>query len=695
MHWMYAGFAVVFSLTSMAHNNGSLSDLLSSPDVFATESEAAAFESTLWNTYLSASNQDAQRKAQHDRRELRYGDKVMKFSLDRIGNKPSNGYPVYIALHGGGGAPSSVNDSQWQHMKIYYKDSVKNGIYVAPRGITDTWNLHFRDESYPLYDRLIENLIAYEGADPNRIYLLGFSAGGDGVYQIVPRMPDRFAAANMSAGHHNWIEFDNLYNTPFLIQVGERDTAYNRHHVGAENHLKLNELNARHGGGYIHDAFIHYNGSHNSWRDNNAQSPKYSVIKDPHKWRYENDRTTIQVNTNAIDWLKRYERATPKKIIWDLKTRAPRTTTWGKAYVDANAAIEASADLFYWLKLDDNDVKDGRIEAEIKPEENAIYLSNVSGVKNLRILLHRALFDFTRPVTVYLNNQKLSETTPALRVSVMTRTLLERGDPALLFHDELSVSIPSLSALTASNDQFSYCSNGRCSLMSADHFRRVRNFPETIAYTCKKDNHYALTFDDGPTSNWETVLAILEQHNVPATFFVVGKNLETETGREWVQKAYAKGHDIANHSFTHPSLIKLSDVQIAHELIQTQNNILAALGDTKRSRRASSIVRPPFGDIDDHVEAIAHHHGFSTVRWNSDRYDWQLSEADGPLVKQRVLDHLRFVNNAAGHAPFNRSIIDVNHDKSQATVSVLNEIIPLIKEAGYEFVTISECLDAE
>ena len=60
-------------------------------------------------------------------------------------------------------------------------------------GISDTWDLHFQEDSYPLYDRLIQNMIYTCNADPNRVYLLGFSAGGDGVYQILPRMADRFA----------------------------------------------------------------------------------------------------------------------------------------------------------------------------------------------------------------------------------------------------------------------------------------------------------------------------------------------------------------------------------------------------------------------------------------------------------------------------------------------------------------------
>lgn len=72
----------------------------------------------------------------------------MKYTVSVIGEPEENGYPVYIALHGGGGAPRELNDSQWEHMQIYYRDSVKCGICVAPRGVRDTWNTHFNDESY-------------------------------------------------------------------------------------------------------------------------------------------------------------------------------------------------------------------------------------------------------------------------------------------------------------------------------------------------------------------------------------------------------------------------------------------------------------------------------------------------------------------------------------------------------------------
>ena len=77
-------------------------------------------------------------------------------------------------------------------------------------------------------------MILCHSVDPNRVYLLGYSAGGDGVYQITPRMADRWAGANMSAGHPNGVGLVNLYHVPFVIQVGECDSAYNRNKVGGD-----------------------------------------------------------------------------------------------------------------------------------------------------------------------------------------------------------------------------------------------------------------------------------------------------------------------------------------------------------------------------------------------------------------------------------------------------------------------------
>lgn len=685
--------ALLFASLSFAENSvdkSSFSELLKSPEVFS-DNAVSEVSNSLWQKYLDTAQKDSVRKTQHEQRRLVYGDKAMRFSLDKIGEPKKTGYPVYIALHGGGTAPAYVNDSQWQHMKVYYKDSVDNGIYVATRGVSDTWNLHFMDESYALYDRLIENLIAYEGADPNRIYFLGFSAGGDGVYQVVPRMPDRFAAANMSAGHHNWIRFDNLLNTPFLMQVGERDGAYSRNKVAAENYVALDALSAQHQG-YVHDLFIHTNGNHNGWYDNDPSGQNHSVMKNPKAWLLNNDRTEAQKNTNAVHWLKNYERATlPSKVIWDLSTRSPRSKTWGASYGDQSSDVKATRDLFYWLEVSAT-AESGRIEAEVNIKDNAVMLKEVTNVDTFKILLSRDLFDFSRPVKVFFKGAKIAQVNPEAKMSVMARTLLERGDRSFMFEDEIEVSIPKVGMRSVDPKTFVYCTDGRCTYMSPEEFKAKRNFPLDLNYTCQKNHQYAMTFDDGPGANFPEVLRILEKHNVKATFFVNGMNLEGAQGKDWAKRAADAGHQIANHTYYHKSLVELSKEEVAADLKKTEQAILEATGDSAKARLGSKILRPPFGNISPEVQEVVNDLGFYSVRWNSDRYDWKLSATDGQTVKDRLKQHLTFRSRVAKDMGVNRSILDLNHDGSMATLSVLDEMISMIKEGGFDMVTVSECL---
>src|SRR5437773_6454719 len=105
----------------------------------------------------------------------------MKYHMVKQGKMPEGGYPLYIALHGGGGVPAEYNNNSWQRMQNNYLRSIRYGIYVVPRGVINTWDMHFQPESYVLYDRLIENMILFESINSDKVYLLGHSAGGDGV----------------------------------------------------------------------------------------------------------------------------------------------------------------------------------------------------------------------------------------------------------------------------------------------------------------------------------------------------------------------------------------------------------------------------------------------------------------------------------------------------------------------------------
>ena len=143
----------------------------------------------------------------------------MKYHLNTYGDMPPNGWSLFISLHGGGGVSPEINERQWnRHKKLY---SLEGGNSFNPRSPTDTWNMWHQDHIDRIFNRLIQNMIAKYNVNPNRIFLLGYSAGGDGVYQLAPRMADRFAAASMSAGHPNDASPLGLRNIGFSIHMGK------------------------------------------------------------------------------------------------------------------------------------------------------------------------------------------------------------------------------------------------------------------------------------------------------------------------------------------------------------------------------------------------------------------------------------------------------------------------------------------
>ncbi len=168
--------------------------------------------------------------------------------LTRVfGAAPADGRSLWISMHGGGGAPAQVNDQQWQNQIRLYEPP--EGIYIAPRAPTDNWNLWHEGHIDDLFDRLIENCVLLAGVNPDKVYLMGYSAGGDGVYQLAPRMADRFAAASMMAGHPNDASPLGLRNLPFAIFSGAEDAAYRRNKVAAEWAAKLDALAQQDPGG--------------------------------------------------------------------------------------------------------------------------------------------------------------------------------------------------------------------------------------------------------------------------------------------------------------------------------------------------------------------------------------------------------------------------------------------------------------
>jgi len=195
----------------------------------------------------------------------------------------------------------------------------------------------------------------------------------------------------------------------------------------------------------------------------------------------------------------------------------------------------------------------------------------------------------------------------------------------------------------------------------------------------------ALTFDDGPDEKWTPqILDILKRENVRASFFVIGGN--GQANPELVKRLVAEGHDIGNHTFTHPNLGEVPGEITVLELNATQRLIESLTGRSTRLFRA-----PYFGDAEptspDEVEpaARAKELGYIIVGLRVDPDDWALPGADA--IVQRTVDGL------TNPDPDRRGQVVLLHDgggdRSQ-TVAALPTLIRELRRRGYRFVTVSE-----
>jgi len=312
-------------------------------------------------------------------KQITIGDKTLKWESKRFGDAAPGKRSLWISMHGGGNASAAVNDQQWRNQIRLYEPA--EGIYLAPRAPTDTWNLWHEGHIDPLFQQLIDAQVAVNGVDPNRVYLMGYSAGGDGVWQLAPRMADRFAAAAMMAGHPNDGSLLGLRNLPFAIFMGGADGAYDRNRIAAEKTVALDRLKAADPGGYSHMSRI------------------YPGL--PH-WMNRKD-------AEALPWMAGFTRDPwPKRIVWEQD--------------------DVLHDRFYWLEVPAGAAKAGDTMTAAVEGQTITLTGAVPAGTMLR--LSDRLIDLDRPLRVIVNGKAAYSGKVARTARAVEQSLLERADPA-------------------------------------------------------------------------------------------------------------------------------------------------------------------------------------------------------------------------------------------------------------------------
>ena len=258
-----------------------------------------SYDPNLWNQALSQLQRDPNRINEINSKCIRCQNNLqLKWYEKVVGNPTSAGYALFICLHGGGHGTAQMNDSQWKDIIPFESGGFQNGtIAVAPRGINNEWNLHFLNESYPAITRLIEDYIIFRSVDPNRVYLMGFSAGGDGTYQLSERLPHLLAACSPQAGHPNGVSTINICNLPTYLAAGEKDGAFKRNQICVEYYNKIMGQNGKYLGRYIAKVEVVGGSGHS-----------FQCWKRPRKSKFNGAKNITSSNETAFDFMYSHTR---------------------------------------------------------------------------------------------------------------------------------------------------------------------------------------------------------------------------------------------------------------------------------------------------------------------------------------------------------------------------------------------------
>lgn len=182
----------------------------------------------------------------------------------------------------------------------------------------------------------------------------------------------------------------------------------------------------------------------------------------------------------------------------------------------------------------------------------------------------------------------------------------------------------------------------------------------------------AMTFDDGPHPNLTPqLLDMLRVRGIRATFFVIGRNAARYP--QILQRMVAEGHEIGNHTWSHPSLYGHSDASVLSQIDRTNRAVYDAVG------RPPVTMRPPYGNLYDRQRLMLYEaRSMPTVLWSVDPLDWQ--RPGSAVVSQRIIGNCH------------SGAVILAHDILSATVRAMPSALDGVTGRGFRFVTISELI---
>lgn len=186
----------------------------------------------------------------------------------------------------------------------------------------------------------------------------------------------------------------------------------------------------------------------------------------------------------------------------------------------------------------------------------------------------------------------------------------------------------------------------------------------------------ALTFDDGPSHTTRDILKVLDETNTIATFFVVGENIDLNP--DVLYETYQKGHEIGNHTNSHPVSLLMNQQKIAKEILIAEEKIYQVIGIKPK------LIRAPYALYPQNLLTNVELFNMLLISWDVDPEDWK--QVNSNIIVNRVLKDVTPGSIILLHD--GPPELDRSH-----TIEALPEIISKLKEDGYQFVTVSELLE--
>ena len=181
----------------------------------------------------------------------------------------------------------------------------------------------------------------------------------------------------------------------------------------------------------------------------------------------------------------------------------------------------------------------------------------------------------------------------------------------------------------------------------------------------KSKRMIALTFDDGPNYNTSKIIDVLNKYDIKATFFVLGSR--AINNKDILKKMVDSGMEIGNHTYNHLLLTKYDENKIRSEIEDTSEVIYSA------TKKRPKLLRPSYGSVNNKIKKVAN---MPIIIWDIDTLDWKYHNSK--RITSRVVNKVRDGD------------IILMHDIYSASLNALSNIIPILQDNGYEFVTIDE-----